>query len=150
MEQALTARPLRLTRRRKRVLAQVADPGVVLGAAVAEAAIAGSLPLNRKMILRVPKKLGDEDQEVIRNWGRVPIFIGRVPKQKLGRLSTFLGKGQMKSLTLLFASTGKFEFFIVSINILLLTVSVVSVDLLTIKRDFLLHLIKIKLQPHKK
>jgi hypothetical protein len=65
MEQALTARPLRLMRRRKRVLAQVADPGVVLGAvvavvvaaAVAAATIAGSLSLNRKMILRVPKKL---------------------------------------------------------------------------------------------
>jgi hypothetical protein len=26
------------------------------------------------------------------NWGRVPIFIGRVPKQKLGRLSTFFHK----------------------------------------------------------
>jgi hypothetical protein len=92
MEQALTARPLRLTRRRKRVLAQVADPGVVLGAVVAGAAIAGSLSLSRKMILRVPKKLGDEDEEVIRNWGRVPIFIGRGPKQKLGRLSTFFHK----------------------------------------------------------
>jgi hypothetical protein len=70
MEQALTARPLRLTRRRKRVLAQVADPGVVLGAVVAAAvaavAIAGSLSLNRKMILRVPKKLGDEDAEATR------------------------------------------------------------------------------------
>jgi len=28
---------------------------------VAAAAIAGSLPLNRKMILRVPKKLGEAD-----------------------------------------------------------------------------------------
>jgi hypothetical protein len=27
-----------------------------------------------------------------RNWGPVPIFIGRVPKQKLGRLSTFSHK----------------------------------------------------------
>jgi len=62
-------------RRKKRVLAQVADPGVVLGAVVgagvAAAAIAGSLSLNRKMILRVPKKLGDEDEEVIRTWGRL-------------------------------------------------------------------------------
>jgi len=66
MEQALTARPLRLTRRRKRVPAQVADPGVVLGAVVAAAAIAGSLSLNRKMILRVPKKLGDEDEGATR------------------------------------------------------------------------------------
>jgi len=66
MEQALTARPLRLTRRRKRVLAQVADPGVVLGVGVAAAAIAGSLSLNRKMILRVPKNLGDEDEEATR------------------------------------------------------------------------------------
>jgi hypothetical protein len=66
MEQALTVRPLRLTRRRKRVLAQVADPGVVLAAAVAAAAIDGSLSLNRKMILRVPKKLGYEDEEVTR------------------------------------------------------------------------------------
>ncbi len=66
MEQALTARPLRLTRRRKRVLAQVADPGVVLAAAVAEAAIAGSLLPNRKKILRVPKRLSDEDEEVTR------------------------------------------------------------------------------------
>ena len=48
---------------------------MVLEAGVAAAAIAGSLSLNRKMILRVPKKLGDEDEEVIRNWGRVPIFI---------------------------------------------------------------------------
>jgi hypothetical protein len=59
MEQALTARPLRLTRLRKRVLAQAADPGVVMGAVVAAAAIAGSLSLGRKMILRVPEKLGD-------------------------------------------------------------------------------------------
>jgi hypothetical protein len=76
MEQALTARPLRLTRLRKRVLAQVADPGVVLGAVVAvvvgavarAVAIAGSLSLSRKMILRVPKRLGDEDvdEEVTR------------------------------------------------------------------------------------
>ena len=29
---------------------------------------------------------------MVRNWGRVPIFIGRVPKQKLGRLSTFFYK----------------------------------------------------------
>ncbi|MGD0918793.1 MAG: hypothetical protein ABSB22_20285, partial [Thermodesulfobacteriota bacterium] len=42
MARALTARPLRLTRRRKRVLAEVADPAVVLGAVVAAAAIAGS------------------------------------------------------------------------------------------------------------
>jgi hypothetical protein len=46
----------------------VADPGVVLGAVVgvvvvAAAAIAGSLSLNRKMILRVPKKLGQIDPE---------------------------------------------------------------------------------------
>ena len=70
----------------------MADPGVVLGAAVAGAAIAGSLSLIREMILKVPKKLGDEDEEVIRNWGRVRIFIGRVPKQKLGWLSTFIHK----------------------------------------------------------
>jgi hypothetical protein len=57
MEQALTAKPLRLTRRRRRVLAQVADPGVVLEGVVVAAAIAGSLSLNRRMILRVPKKL---------------------------------------------------------------------------------------------
>jgi hypothetical protein len=44
---------------------------VVLGAAVAAAAIAGSLSLSRKTILRVPKKLGDEDEEVIRTWGRL-------------------------------------------------------------------------------
>jgi hypothetical protein len=44
-------------RRRKRVLAQAADPGVVLGAVVAAAAIAGSLSLSRRMILRVTKKL---------------------------------------------------------------------------------------------
>jgi len=79
MEQALTARPLRLMRRKKRVLVQVADPGVVLGAAVgavvAAAAIAGSLSLNRKMILRVPKKLSDEDEEVIRTWGRLSTFF---------------------------------------------------------------------------
>jgi hypothetical protein len=37
--------------------------GVAVAAAVAAAAIAGSLSLNRKMILRVPKKLGDEDEE---------------------------------------------------------------------------------------
>ena len=48
----------------------MADPGVVLGAVVAAAAIAGSLSLNRKMILRVPKKLGDEDEEVTRLPGR--------------------------------------------------------------------------------
>jgi hypothetical protein len=39
---------------------------VVLGAVVAAAAIAGSLSLNRKIILRVPKKPGDEDEEVTR------------------------------------------------------------------------------------
>ena len=66
--------------------------GVGVAAVVAAAAIAGSLSLKRKMILRVPKKLGDEDEEVIRNWGRVPIFTGRVPKQELGRLSTFFHK----------------------------------------------------------
>ncbi len=27
-----------------------------------------------------------------RNWGQLPIFIGRVPKQILGRLSTFFHK----------------------------------------------------------
>jgi len=46
---------------------------VVLGVVVAAAAIAGSLSLNR-------------------NWGRVSIFIGRVPKQKMGRLFTFFHK----------------------------------------------------------
>ena len=39
---------------------------MVLGAVVAAAAIAGSLSLNRKMILRVPKKLGDEDEGATR------------------------------------------------------------------------------------
>jgi hypothetical protein len=47
-------------RRRKRVLAQAADPGVVMGAVVGAvvvaAAIAGSLSLSRKMILRVSRK----------------------------------------------------------------------------------------------
>jgi hypothetical protein len=37
-----------------------------LGEVVAAAAIAGSLSLNRKKILRGPKKLGDEDEEVAR------------------------------------------------------------------------------------
>jgi hypothetical protein len=37
-----------------------------VAATVAAAAIAGSLSLNRKMILRVPKKLGDEDEEATR------------------------------------------------------------------------------------
>jgi hydroxymethylglutaryl-CoA reductase len=37
-----------------------------LAAVVAAAVIAGSLSLNRKMILRVPKKLGYEDEEVTR------------------------------------------------------------------------------------
>ena len=41
--------------------------GVGVAAVVAAAAIVGSLSLNRKMILRVPKNLGDEDGEVIRN-----------------------------------------------------------------------------------
>jgi len=45
--------------------------GAVVAAGVAAAAIAGSLSLSRKMILRVPKKLGDEDEEVIRTWGRL-------------------------------------------------------------------------------
>jgi len=40
--------------------------GAVVVVAVAAAAIAGSLSLNRKMILRVPKKLGDEDEEATR------------------------------------------------------------------------------------
>jgi hypothetical protein len=48
---------------------------VVLGEVVAAAAIAGSLSLKRKMILRVPKKLGDEDEEVIRTWGRLSTFF---------------------------------------------------------------------------
>ncbi len=39
---------------------------MVLAAVVAAAAIAGSLSLSRKMILRVPKELGDEDEEVTR------------------------------------------------------------------------------------
>jgi hypothetical protein len=29
-----------------------------------------------------------------RNWGQVPIFIGRVPKQKLGRLPPFSIRGK--------------------------------------------------------
>ena len=44
----------------------MADPGVVLAAVVAAAAIARSLSLNRKMILRVLKKPGDEDEEITR------------------------------------------------------------------------------------
>jgi hypothetical protein len=44
----------------------VADPAVVLGGVVAAAAIAGSLSLNRKLILRVLKKLADEDEEATR------------------------------------------------------------------------------------
>jgi hypothetical protein len=43
---------------------------VVLVAVVAAAAIAGSLSLSRKTILRVPKKLGDEGEEVTRLPGR--------------------------------------------------------------------------------
>jgi hypothetical protein len=39
-------------------------------AVVAAAAIARSLSLNRKTILRVPKKLGDEGEEVTRLPGR--------------------------------------------------------------------------------
>jgi len=91
MEQALTARPLRLTRRRKRVLAQVADPGVVLGVGVAvvvaAAAIAGSLSLNRKMILRVPKKLGDGDES--KELGTGSNFYWKSPKTKNGTVVHF-------------------------------------------------------------
>ncbi len=39
---------------------------MVLGAVVAAAEIAGSLSLNKKIILRVLKKLGDEDEEATR------------------------------------------------------------------------------------
>jgi len=73
--------------------------GVAVG--VAAAAIAGSLSLNRKMILRVPKKLGDEDEEVIRigdgfqflleesqnkNWDSCSLFFIREKDQDIERL----------------------------------------------------------------
>ncbi len=56
---------------------------------VAAAAIAGSLSLNTKMIIRVPKNLVDEDEEVMRNRGRVPIFIGGVPETRIGTVVHF-------------------------------------------------------------
>ena len=59
---------------------------MVLGAVVAAAAIAGSLSLKRKMILRVPKKLGDEDEEAIRTRGRLSTFFIRGKDQDIERL----------------------------------------------------------------